>query len=165
MTTPELGKWGRVSAREIWPHEARDFTPWLAENLDWLSKVVGIDLELIQEEAPLPGWGGAVDILANVAASDDYVVIENQMEVSDNDHLAGLLNYASHSDSKILVCVAGGFTEWHRRTMDLLNDGKNIKIYGVEICVWSDGEELVGGLKSGFGAQSADGVAGVRVSG
>lgn len=30
--------------REVWPHEALDFTPWLAENIELLSNAIGIDI-------------------------------------------------------------------------------------------------------------------------
>ena len=33
-----IGRLRRVSLREVWPHEAQDFTPWLAENIDVLNK-------------------------------------------------------------------------------------------------------------------------------
>ena len=125
----------RISVRGAWPTEDRHFTPWLAEHMDMLSAVVGLDVEFIQEEAPLPGRG-RVDILGKLAGSDVYVVIENQMEVSDNEHFAGLLNYAAHSDSTILIWVASDFTDFHRRTIDWLNDMEGIKIYGVEMYAW-----------------------------
>ena len=81
-----------------------------------------------------------MDILAKAVERDDYVVIENQMEESDNDHFAGLLNYASHSDARILILVAGEITDWHRRTIDWLNDVGGIQIYGVEMSAWRSGD-------------------------
>lgn len=144
----ESGNWIPIPVREAWPLEA-NFTSWLAANLDLLSKKVGIGLELLQEEAPLPGWGGRVDILAKVAGTDvdQYVAIENQMEDSDNDHLAGLLNYASQCGSKILIWVAGGFTEWHRRTVDWLNELDGVQIYAVKMNAWRNGESIERGLE------------------
>lgn len=144
MTTPEAAKSERVNVRCIWPLEA-DFTTWLAENIDLLSKVVGLQLQLVQEETWLTGWPewtGRVDILAKIAEGSDYAVIENQMEPSDNDHLAGVLNYASHSDSRVLILVASEITPWHRRTMDWLNEGNGIRIYGVEMSAWRNGDVI-----------------------
>ena len=46
MTIPELGKLESVPVRNIWPDEARNFTPWLAENLDRLGVELEMDLEL-----------------------------------------------------------------------------------------------------------------------
>ena len=141
----ESDDWIPVAVRKVWPLEA-DFTTWLAGNLDMLSAEIGIDLELIQEETTLPG-NIRVDILARVAGTGEYVVIENQMEDSDNDHFAGLLHYASHSDSRILILVAGEITHWYRRTMDWLNDLDGVAIYGVEMSAWSKGERVERRLK------------------
>jgi len=46
-----LGEIESVNIRELWPNEAHDFTPWLAENLDRLSEALGMDLELTAREA------------------------------------------------------------------------------------------------------------------
>ena len=35
----------RVDLPEVWPHEAADFTPWLAQNLDQLGAALGLDLQ------------------------------------------------------------------------------------------------------------------------
>ena len=144
MTTPEPAKAERVDVRCVWPSEA-EFTAWLAENMDSLSRKIGLKLNLIQEEAwlaPSSDWQGRVDILARENGSGDYVVIENQMEESDNDHFAGLLNYASHSDSRILILVASKIRDCHRRTMDWLNEGNRVRIYGVEMSAWYNGNAI-----------------------
>ena len=146
MTTPELGKLELVPVYEAWPRGEWDFTPWLSENMDLLSKAVGFELELIQAEATLPG-AMRVDVLARVAGTEDYVVIENQMGVSDNDHLAGLLNYASHSDSKVLIWVAGSFGKWALRTLDWLNDEGGIQIYALKMSAQRNGGNVEGRLE------------------
>ena len=138
MTAPEHVELEPVPVREVWSSEA-DFTTWLAENMDLLSREIGLKLHLIQEEAwlaPSSDWQGRVDILTREDGSGDYVVIENQMEESDNDHFAGLLNYASHSDSRILILVASRIRDYHRRTMAWLNEGNGVRIYGVEMSAW-----------------------------
>lgn len=144
MTTPELDGLEPVPVRCVWPLEA-DFTTWLAENMDLLSREIGLKLNLIQEEAwlaPSSDWQGRVDILAKEDGSGDYVVIENQMEEADNDHFAGLLNYASHGDSRILILVASRIGDCYRRTMDWLNEGNGVRIYGVEMSAWRNGNSI-----------------------
>ena len=42
----KLGKLKNVNLREAWCREAQDFTPWLADNLEYLSNEIGIQLEL-----------------------------------------------------------------------------------------------------------------------
>ena len=41
-----------IDLREVWKHEALDFTDWLAkeEHLSKLGEVIGVDIELIQKE-------------------------------------------------------------------------------------------------------------------
>ncbi|MEW6574357.1 MAG: hypothetical protein AB1374_12090 [Bacillota bacterium] len=46
----QLGKLEKVNPREIWPDEARDFTPWLRENIQALSEALGLDLEITESE-------------------------------------------------------------------------------------------------------------------
>ncbi len=48
-----LGVIERVDLTEVWPHEAQDFTPWLADNLDELSEALSLDLEFVEREAPV----------------------------------------------------------------------------------------------------------------
>ncbi len=47
--TINLGKLTTVNPRDAWPHEASDFTPWLAqpENLQTLGDELELDLELV----------------------------------------------------------------------------------------------------------------------
>ena len=155
MTTTELGKLERVDVRKVWPHEALNFTPWLAQNLGVLSEAVGVDLELVEMEATLPGEGGRVDILAKDLLTGASIVIENQLGISDNDHCAGLLGYAAHSDSRILIWVASGFTDWHRKIVKWLNKN-GVQIYAVELSAWRIGDSYAPHLKSIAGPDASD---------
>ena len=77
-----LSKIERVDLREIWPNEAADFTPWLVENPSELGQVLGLDLELQAQEAPVGGY--ALDVLARDVGSGGEVVIENQLGTTDH---------------------------------------------------------------------------------
>ena len=48
-----LGKLEKVDIREIWKHEASDFTNWLAkpENLTLLAEEIGIGIRLVRTES------------------------------------------------------------------------------------------------------------------
>lgn len=146
MPVPELGKLEPVRPRKIWQHEERDFTPWLANNLHLLNEALDLDLELIDTESYLPG-SGRVDILAKDQDRDAVVVIENQLESSDDDHFARLIGYAASRNARILIWVAGGFYEWHRRMLDWLNAADDIDAYGVEVSAWRIGAAMAPELR------------------
>jgi hypothetical protein len=91
MTNASLGRLERVELRDIWLSEASDFTPWLArkENLDILGETLGIDLELEAQERPVGPF--RADILCKDIGTDRWVLIENQLERTDHNHLGHLL--------------------------------------------------------------------------
>ena len=64
-----LGKMKRINdLRSVWPHEANDFTKWLADeqNLAILSESVGIDISLEERESSVGSFN--VDLYAGKAA-------------------------------------------------------------------------------------------------
>lgn len=135
MATQESGETPEtpsVNLREVWPNETSDFTPWLAENLHLLGDALDMKLRLIQSEAY--GYGGFTDILAE---SDEHerVVIENQLEPSDNDHFIRLMGYAADHKASALVWVAPRFWEYHQRLLGWLREAMdgNRKIFAVEL--------------------------------
>lgn len=131
-----LGKKGKVNLREVWPNEATDFTPWLAENLSLLGETLGLDLELQTREAPVGEF--SLDILAREVGTDRPVVIENQLEDTDHGHLGQILTYASGYDASVIVWIAKSFRDEHRETLDWLNHrtGEDTEFFGIEIELW-----------------------------
>jgi len=83
MSPPEQGC-RRVDVRAVWAHEALDFTPWLAENLELLGNELGLKLELIGREHPVGPF--FLDILARDTDTGGLVAIENQLEWTDFNH-------------------------------------------------------------------------------
>ena len=129
----ELGRIEIVDLRSVWANEAKDFTPWLAENLSLLGDEMGLTLEHRATEAPTEfGW---LDILAYDRTRDCLCAIENQLEPSDNDHLARVLQYAASFDARTVIWVAASFRDEHLDTINWLNwhTGHEIKLHAVEI--------------------------------
>ena len=131
-----LGAIERVDLREVWPHEAQDFTPWLADNLDKLSEALGLDLELQSAEAAVGTF--SLDVLAHDLGSNRPVIIENQLEATNHDHLGKLLTYAAGRDAYAAVWLTRGFREEHRAALDWLNQrtGDDTQFFGVVVEAW-----------------------------
>ena len=114
----EFDRLTEADLRTAWPHEAHDFTPWLAENLERLSEVIGIPLETETIEAPVGEFAG--DILAT-GPDGQSVLIENQLEWSDHTHLGQIMTYLAGLDARIVVWIARDFTEPHLSAIQWLN--------------------------------------------
>lgn len=127
-----------VDLREVWPNEARNFTPWLAANLSLLGDKLNLALELVEIEANLDGAGRA-DIIAQQVGTEAKVVIENQLGASDDSHCLRLLGYAANADANILIWVARDFTNYHRSILSWLNESDNIAIYAVVVRAYQVG--------------------------
>ena len=132
----ELGAIERVDLREVWPHEAQDFTPWLAGNLDKLGEALGLDLELQKQEAPVGPF--FLDVLAYDRGNDRPVIIENQLEATNHTHLGQLLTYAAGYNAGVVIWLTGDFQDEHRAALDWLNQrtGEDTEFFGVVMEAW-----------------------------
>lgn len=130
-----LGRLEAVALREAWPHEAINFTPWLAqpENLALLADAVGMVLELEAIEKPVESF--SADILARDVLTGRWVLIENQLESTDHSHLGQILTYAAGLDAETVIWIARDFREPHRAAIDYLNriSASEHNFFGVQI--------------------------------
>ena len=70
-----IGALSTVDIREVWADEARDFTPWLAENADLLGEALGLDLVHEQTEAAVGRY--SADLVFREESTDQLDVVEN----------------------------------------------------------------------------------------
>ena len=137
----ELSRLEEVKLREVWPDEAQDFTPWMAqeENLILLGETLGIELELEAQEINVGDF--RADILCLNTADDSRVLIENQLKRTDHDHLGKILTYSAGLNAHTVIWIARKFREEHRAALDRLNEitNENFRYFGIEIKVWQIG--------------------------
>lgn len=116
----EFGEINEVPLREVWRHESRDFTPWLAGNLDRLSAAIGVPIEPEDTEVAVEQF--SADIVAHNPANGTRLLIANQLEGSDHTHLGQLLTYLAGVQAQTIVWVASKFEDAHRSAIRWLND-------------------------------------------
>jgi hypothetical protein len=109
----------KLDLRELWKHEANDFTKWLCKNLDFVSEAIGINLSLVEREAS----AGAFSV--DISAEDDQghpVIIENQLEQTNHDHLGKLITYMSNLDAKTAIWITSEPRPEHEKAVHWLNE-------------------------------------------
>lgn len=145
MKNINLGTLKKVEIREIWEHEATEFTPWLAkqENIDMLGSAIGLDLIVEAEEKDVGPF--RADILCKDVATNNLVLIENQLERTDHKHLGQLLTYATGLNAVSIIWIAAEFNEEHRATLDWLNKitGQEYNFFGVQIELYKIGNSQI----------------------
>jgi len=136
-----LGKLQTVELRHYWPHEAHNFTRWLSEpaNIAMLGDAVGIEIQVIQVEASVGRYN--VDILAKEEISNQNIIIENQLETANHDHLGKIITYAAGHEASYIIWVVKNVNEEHRQAVDWLNEhtDDDINFFLVTIELWRIG--------------------------
>ena len=139
-----LDKLKKVDLRDVWPHEALDFTKWLSEepNLAILSSAIGIELELIETESSVGSFN--VDIYAQEAGTGRKVIIENQLDDTNHDHLGKVITYAAGKGAEVVIWVVAHARDEHRQAIEWLNQhtDSDFGFFLVEIELWSIGDSL-----------------------
>jgi hypothetical protein len=140
-----LGRLKQMPLRETWAHEAHAFTRWLAkaDNLSLLSDGLDLEIALIQTEAEVGDFN--VDILAEQATSGKKIVIENQLEKTDHDHLGKIITYASGVDAEFVVWVVAKVRDEHKSAIDWLNEhtSEDLHFFLVKIELWQIGNSPI----------------------
>lgn len=108
--------------RTVWPHEALDFTPWLAQedNISLLGSAV--DLDIVVEESESPVGEFKADIVASEAGTNRKIIIENQLEDTNHDHLGKLITYASGKSAEVVIWLVKRAREEHKAAIEWLNN-------------------------------------------
>ena len=130
MSQCDVGRITRVPLREVWPHEALDFTCWLQENIEVLNLALGLELENPEREQSAGSLN--VDIVAEDPQGNS-VVIENQLERSDHDHLGKLVTYVSMFQAKLAIWIVAEPRPEHIQAVSWLNEALTTSFYLVKL--------------------------------
>ena len=140
----EFGKLIEVNVRELWKHEQYDFSNWLAkdENIETLNDVLGLTLVDINKEAYVGSY--RCDLVATDETTGIKVIVENQLESSNHDHLGKIITYASGLDAKVVVWIVTDAREEHRSAMEWLNNNtsREINFFLIELHAYRIGDSL-----------------------
>jgi len=98
-----------------------------------LGAALGMSLENPRRESNVGAF--AADVVVTHAGHDATVVIENQLEQSDHDHLGKSLTYAAGLKASYIVWIATKIRPEHRAALDWLNTISSVGVgfFGVEI--------------------------------
>ena len=121
-----IGRIQRVGLRKVWAHEALDFTTWLEENIDVLAEATGLRLSGVEREQSAGAF--SVDLIAE-DEDGRAVVIENQLERSDHDHLGKLLTYLVGLEARGAVWIVSDPRPEHVGVIAWLNETSSADFY------------------------------------
>ena len=136
-----IGRLTEVDVRELWRHEQYDFSKWLAKenNLEYLNDILGLTLVDVDKEVYVGPY--RCDLVAKDETSGIKVIIENQLEGTNHDHLGKIITYAAGLDAKVIVWIVREAKEEHRAAIEWLNNntGNDINFFLIEIHAYKIG--------------------------
>ena len=121
-----IGKIERIKLRDVWKHEALDLTTWLQENIEILNEA--IDLNISNPEIEKSAGSFKVDIVAE-DDSGNPVIIENQLEKSDHEHLGKLITYLVAMEAKTAIWIVSDPRPEHLASISWLNESSSANFY------------------------------------
>lgn len=135
----ELGRLEKIeNLRSVWKHEEYDFSTWLCEeeNLNLLGETIGLDISLIEREAKAGNF--EIDILAEENNTGKKIIIENQLEDTNHDHLGKIITYASVKSAEFIIWIVKHARDEHRQAIEWLNSktDESVNIFLLEIELW-----------------------------
>ena len=138
----KIGKLQEVEIRDLWHHEQYDFSAWLVkdDNIALLNEKLGLTLVDINTEAYVGAY--RCDIVAVDETTGIKVIIDNQLENSNHDHLGKIITYASGLDAKVIVWIVKEARDEHRSAIEWLNNNtsKDINFFLIELHAYKIGD-------------------------
>ena len=138
----KLGKLEEVDIRKVWPREQYDFSKWLAteENIKELGDALNLSLTDVETEKFVGNY--RCDILCKDEITGKMVLIENQLEPTNHDHLGKIITYASGLDAAVVVWIVASARDEHASAIEWLNKHTDdeISFFLVEVHAYKIGD-------------------------
>ena len=142
MNIAKLGKLKEKNIREVFPHEQYDFSTWLAkeENINELGDTLNLSLTDIETEKFVGNY--RCDILCKDETTGKTVLIENQLEATNHDHLGKIITYASGLDAAVIIWVVASARDEHASAIEWLNKhtDDDVSFFLVEVHAYTIGD-------------------------
>ena len=112
------------------------------ENIELLNDILGLTLTDISKEVYVGLY--RCDLVAVDESSGIKVIIENQLESSNHEHLGKIITYASGLDAQVVVWIVKNAKEEHRSAIEWLNNNTNsdINFFLIELHAYKIGDSL-----------------------
>jgi len=125
-----VGKIQRLPLREVWRHEAYDFTQWMRDNIDVLNDVLDLSLSNVEREQSAGTFN--VDLVAEDEAGNP-VIIENQLEKSNHDHLGKVITYLTAIGARTAIWIVADARPEHIAAISWLNESSSAAFYLLKV--------------------------------
>ena len=140
----KLGKIKELDVRKVWAHEQYDFSKWLAleENIKELGETLNLSLTDVETEKFVGAY--RCDILCKDELSGKTVLIENQLEPTNHDHLGKIITYASGLDAAVVVWIVSSVRDEHASAIEWLNKNTtdDLAFFLIEVHAYTIGDSL-----------------------
>lgn len=140
----KIGKIEAIRLRSHFGSESGGFTPWLADNLEYVSET--IHLKLVNPSTEQTSENFRVDIQAELEDGSG-VVIENQFGDSNHDHLGKIITYRTAFAAKVAIWIVEKAKQEHVEAINWLNETDNgCDFYLLELQLIRIGDSPLGPL-------------------
>ncbi len=122
---PEKELISQISMKEVWTNdtnrvEERCMSPFIKDHIDDISAITDKELEVVDMEVFVGDF--RADIICKDTETNDIVVIENQLDRTDHDHIGKAITYLSNLDAKVIVWICQEARPEHIKAIEKLNE-------------------------------------------
>ncbi len=119
MSNPLIHRARRVPLREVFAHEALHFTTWLEDNIEALAGELGLQMSVIARDHVFDSY--RLDLLCQ-DSEGHTIVIENQLESANLQHLGQIMMYLVSMEAKTAMWVVADAAPEYSKVVTWLNE-------------------------------------------